>query len=184
MDATLYYAPFAEAARAIWGADCPPTRDVPCWLWYKEYLTDTQWREIITFVHDRLGVYKPFPNAVEVLQSVQDDFEIIVTSQRDPHYKRMVDFWLATWHIPANSTVIRTENKAELFKPGDIVIDDAPHNIADALKRGARVVSLRYPYNAETEWIGAVLVEDWEIIGQYLKEVLPYVERQCIKRDS
>jgi len=184
IDATLYYAPFAEAARVIWGADCPPTREVDRWLWYKDYLTDDQWRAVVELVHNRLGMYKPFPMAANVLQMAQPYFNIIIISQRDPKYQKSVDFWLAVNKIPANHTVIKTESKLELFREGDIVIDDAPHNIIGALEKGAHVISLRYLYNGHTEELGAKLAEDWGVIGTCLKGVIDNVEREPKERDS
>lgn len=182
MDNTMYYSPFAEAARVLVGAECPPTRDLTDWFWYKKYgISEKMWREIVDFVHARLNVYKPFPNVVKVLQKVQHDFEITITSQRETRYKGQVDWWLAEHDIPAHKTAIRPQRKADLFAAGDIVIDDAPHNIEDALKVGAEVVSLRYPYNWHMKRLGAIFVDDWSTIGYYLEEVLPYVDRNHFK---
>ena len=167
MDNTLYAAPFAEAARVMWGADAPPSSEVPTWLWYEDYLSKDEWRACIDLVHSRLGMYKPFPKAASVLRKVQQQFYIVVTSQRPA--TPAVDWWLAMNKIPAHATVIRTESKQNLFKEGDIVIDDAPHNIVHALQRGAHVITLSYPYNEHTEALGAKHVADWGIIGELLE---------------
>lgn len=178
MDATLYYAPFAEACRVLWGADCPPTREVETWLWYEEYVNKKEWRTAVDLVHDRLGVYKPFPMAGSVLRMAKKVFYIIVTSQRNEKYQRSVDSWLASNKIPAHATVIRPDSKLDLFKEGDIVIDDAPHNIIGALERGAHAITLSYPYNEHTRALGAKHVNGWDGLGIILEGVIKNVTEQ------
>jgi len=178
MDNTLYAAPFAEAARVMWGADAPPSSEVDSWLWYKKYVTDHQWQRVVEFVHDRLAWYPPFPKAVETLQAVSRHFEIIVTSQRPAIYDADVGWWLVDNKIPAHKRVIRPGSKLELFKRGDIVIDDAPHNIVGALERGAHVVTLSYPYNSFTKCLGAHHADDWGMIGEILKGMMVHVKKQ------
>ncbi len=188
MDATLYDAPFGEACRVLWGADCPPTREATSWRWYEEYVSKEQWREAVQFVHGRQGYYPPFELAGAVLRMAQQYFYIIVTSQRPETAKPAVDWWLASNKIPADATVISTEDKTEsgLFHEGDVVIDDAPHNIIGALKRGAHVITLSYPYNRSTAALGAKHVHDWNGIGIILEGVIAGVtnQRPLAKEDS
>lgn len=172
MDATLYDAPFGEACRVMWGADCPPTREAKTWLWYENYVASDQWQKAVEFVHDRLAWYSPFPKAVETLQAASRYFEIIVTSQRKAHYEADVALWLVANDIPAYKRVIRSGSKLKLFQEGDIVIDDAPHNIVGALERGAHVLTLTYPYNRHTEVLGAKHVDDWGQIGEILTKMI------------
>jgi hypothetical protein len=172
MDNTLYAAPFAEAARVMWGVDAPPSSEVGSWLWYKDYLTKEQWRTCINLVHNRQGFYLPFPRAVMIMRMAEDTFHITVTSQRPATGKPAVDWWLATNKIPAHRTVITDKSKQSLFKEGDIVIDDAPHNIVHALQRGAHVITLSYPYNKHTEALGARHAKDWEMIGEIMEGLI------------
>ena len=174
MDSTLYYAPFSEACRVLWGADCPLQSS--SWLWYKDYMSKKQWRETINFVHDRQAFYPPFPEAPQTLAWAKEYFRIIVTSQRPENKKGTVNWWLAQNGIPADETIISPEPKT--FKQGDIVIDDAPHNIVEALKCGAHAITLRYPYNQHTKRLGAVRVDDWKEIGEYLKGMNRYGTRE------
>ena len=175
MDATLYDAPFGEACRVMWGADCPPTREAKTWLWYEDYVTSDQWQLAVDLVHDRLTWYSPFPKAVETMQAASHDFEIIVTSQRAAEYDVDVGWWLVHNAIPAHGRVIRPGCKLELFKEGDIVIDDAPHNIVGALERGAEVITLSYPYNRFTKCLGAHHANDWGQIREILKGMIAHV---------
>jgi len=170
MDNTLYAAPFAEAVRVMWGADAPPSSEVPTWLWYKDHVNKEQWREAINFVHDRQSYYPPFPGAVQALRMASKHFHIIVTSQRPENMKTGVDWWLAINGVWADETSIT--DKPKTFKPGDIVVDDAPHNIVEAIESGAQVISLVYPYNRHTSALGATLVSDWAGIRAALKEVM------------
>jgi len=169
MDSTLYYPPFGEACRVLWGANCPPTREAKTWLWYEEHVTKEQWRQAIDFVHSRQGFYPPFPKAAVVMRMLADKFHIIVTSQRPASKKIAVDWWLASNKIPAHDTYITPNSKDALWRKGDIVIDDAPHNIISALEQGAHVLTLSYPYNEHTEALGAKHVEDWGMIGEILE---------------
>jgi len=184
MDATLYDAPFAEACRVMWGADCSPTREAKTWLWYQDYVTNDQWQKAVDFVHDRLAWYSPFPKAVETLQAVSRHFEIIVTSQRAAEYDVDVGWWLVANDIPAHKRVIRPGSKLELFQKGDIVIDDAPHNIIGAIQKGAHVITLSYPYNRDTEALGAKHVEDWGMIGEILKGVIDLDKKQRSRNEK
>ena len=177
MDATLYDAPFGEACRVLWGADCSPTREVKTWLWYKDYVTNDQWQKAVDFVHDRLAWYSPFPKAVETLQVASEYFEITVTSQRAALYDIDVGWWLVDNDIPAHKRVIRPNSKLDLFKEGDIVIDDAPHNIIGALERGAETITLTYPYNSFTKCLGAHHADDWGQIGEILEGMIAHVRK-------
>jgi len=114
----------------------------------------------------------------------KDMFHIIVTSQRPATGKVAVDWWLASNNIPAHETVITTESKQSLFKEGDIVIDDAPHNIIGALEKGAHVITLSYPYNEHTEALGAKHVEDWGMIGEILEGLITYAKQQPLVKGS
>ena len=172
MDNTLYAAPFAEAIRVMWGADAPPSSEVDSWLWYERYVTKDQWKKSVEWVHNRLAWYPPFPQAVETLQAVSRYFEIIITSQRPAIYDVDVGWWLVDNDIPASKRVIMPASKLELFKMGDIVLDDAPHNIVGAIQRGAHVITLSYPYNVDTEALGAKHVEDWGMIGEILEGLI------------
>ena len=175
MDNTLYAAPFAEACRVMWGADAPPSSEVPTWLWYEEYVSKKQWHAAIDFVHRRQSYYPPFPDAVQVLKRASKYFRIVVTSQRSKDMKTGVDWWLATNGIWADETIINTEPKT--FKSGDFVIDDAPHNIVEALKSGAHVITLSYPYNVHTKALGAKHVDTWEQIGEALEGMIEYAKQ-------
>ena len=163
MDATLYYAPFAEACRVLFGVDCSTTDKVETWTWHTLLgLTDEQFYEAVNFVHDRQMVYQPFQAAPDTLRQAEEKgFEIIVTSQRDPRHAKAVDLWLAEHEIPAHKAYIRQESKVTLFKPGDIIIDDNPTYMQAGLRIGCPVISLRYPYNEGMAANGAVLVKDW-----------------------
>jgi beta-phosphoglucomutase-like phosphatase (HAD superfamily) len=163
MDATLYYAPFAEACRVLHGADCTENRSIETWEWHKMAgLTDKQFYEAVNFVHDRQMVYPPFDAVPQTLQQAEEKgFEIIVTSQREPRHSKAVDLWLAEHEIPAHKTYIRQESKVSLFRPGDIIIDDNPTYILAGLRAGCPVISLRYPYNEPMAVYGATLVKDW-----------------------
>ena len=104
-------------------------------------------------------------------------FWITVTSNRSACRSGVVDWWLAEHQIPAQETVISSESKIPLFRRGDIVIDDNPTYMLAALNVGAKVISLRYPYNADIGAYGANLVDDWvginRVIGFLLKRNLP-----------
>jgi beta-phosphoglucomutase-like phosphatase (HAD superfamily) len=170
MDATTYYAPFAEACRVLFGAGCPPACTSDVWMWHPLYgITDKQFYEAVNFVHDRQMLYPPFEAVTQTLQQAEEKgFKIVVTSLREPCHAKTVDLWLAEHKIPAHDTVIRQESKVSLFQPGDIIIDDCPTYQLAGLRAGCRVVSLKYPYNQGTEERGAELVDDWYEIMRFL----------------
>ena len=170
MDATLYYAPFVEACKVLFGADCSATDKIEDWTWHTRFgLTDKQFYEAVNFVHDRQLMYQPFVAAPQTLQQAEDKgFKIIVTSQRDSRHAKAVDLWLAEHKIPAHETHIRQDSKVSLFKPGDIIIDDNPTYMLAGLKIGCRVISLRYPYNEPLVGYGAMLAPDWYEIMRIL----------------
>jgi hypothetical protein len=163
IDNTLYAAPFAEACRVLFGADCAESKNIKTWKWHDLYgLTDEQFYEAVNFVHDRQMVYQPFAAASQTLQQAEAaDFKIIVTSQREPRHAKAVDLWLAEHKIPAHETYIRQESKVSLFKPGDIIIDDNPTYMMAGLRAGCPVISLKYLYNEPMAAYGAILEKDW-----------------------
>ena len=170
MDATLYYAPFAEACRVLFGADCTDNKNIETWTWHDLYgLTDKQFYEAVNFVHDRQMVYQPFEAAPQALQQAEEKgFKIIVTSQREHRYVKSVDLWLAEHKIPAHETYINQDSKVSLFKPGDIIIDDNPTYMRAGVRIGCPVIALRYPYNEHMANYGAELANDWYEIMRFL----------------
>ena len=163
MDATLYYAPFAEACRVLHGAECSESKSIETWTWHElAGLTDKQFYEAVNFVHDRQMIYQPFVAAPQTLQQAEEKgFTIIITSQREERHAKAVDLWLAEHEIPAHEVYIRQESKVSLFRPGDIIIDDNPTYILAGVRAGCPVISLRYPYNEPMAVYGATLVNDW-----------------------
>ncbi|WP_257347552.1 5' nucleotidase, NT5C type [Pseudalkalibacillus decolorationis] len=92
----------------------------------------------------------PLPNAIEVLRRLHENYEIlIVTSSRTYAYTEK-EKWIEK-HLPfiGKRNLIFTHRK-EMVR-GDILFDDAPHNLIAFKKTGRTAIAMDYPYNQDVK---------------------------------
>lgn len=93
------------------------------------------------------SVLKPLPHAIEVLERLSGRFDIlIVTSSPSVNAYREKEEWVLQ-NLPfiSRNNLIFAHRKEMIM--GDLLFDDAPHNLQGFLDTGRVAVAMDYPYN-------------------------------------
>ncbi|TLS35867.1 5' nucleotidase, NT5C type [Pseudalkalibacillus caeni] len=93
---------------------------------------------------------EPYPHAIEVLERLHKKYDIlIVTSSRTYAYTEK-EKWVEK-HLPfiGKQNLIFSHRK-EMIQ-GDLLFDDAPHNLRAFKKTGRTAVAMDYPYNRDIQ---------------------------------
>jgi 5'(3')-deoxyribonucleotidase len=91
---------------------------------------------------------QPLPNALEVLERLHREYDIlIVTSSRTLAFTEKEE-WVER-HLPfiGKHNLIFAHRKDMIC--GDVLFDDAPHNLLAFLQTGRTAVAMDYPYNRD-----------------------------------
>jgi hypothetical protein len=95
---------------------------------------------------------EPFEGATELLEALAGaGYQIIIASHRQAGNGIRLARWLDKYLPNIWSGMYSGPDKIFLIDKGDLVIDDSPHTIDEALKIGAEVWTLRWPWNRETK---------------------------------
>jgi 5'-nucleotidase len=108
---------------------------------------------------------KPLPNSIEVLNRLQNHYDIlIVTSSLTSAFVEK-EQWIEK-HLPfiGKHNLIFSHRKDMIV--GDILFDDAPHNLMQFSKTNRTAIAMDYPYNREVE---VPRVKNWLEFESFLK---------------
>jgi 5'-nucleotidase len=139
--------------------DTLSVEDLECWQ-SEKYVKEECGKKIYEYL-DQSGLFinlEPLPNAIEVLERLSKQHEIlIVTSSRTYAYTEK-EKWVEK-HLPfiGARNLIFTHRKEMVV--GDVLFDDAPHNLIAFSETGRKAIAMDYPYNRNvdvdrvTNWI-------------------------------
>jgi 5'-nucleotidase len=138
--------------------DCLTPDQILTWDWPK-YVKPECGHRIYHYL-DEPGIFsnlQPLPGAIEVLERLHRHFEVlIVTSSRRSAFAQKEE-WVEK-HLP----FIGTENLIFAHKKhkvcGDLLFDDAPHNLIAFIRTGRIGVAMDYAYNRQVD---CPRVSDW-----------------------
>ncbi len=122
-----------------------------CWR-SEDYVKNECGEKIYDYL-DEPGLFlrlKPLPHAIEVLERLVKQFEVlIVTSSRTYAYTEK-ELWVEK-HLPfiGKKNLIFSHRK-EMIR-GDLLFDDAPHNLTAFKDSGRLAVAMNYRYNQEID---------------------------------
>ncbi|RID84018.1 5'(3')-deoxyribonucleotidase [Peribacillus asahii] len=93
---------------------------------------------------------KPLPHAVEVLKRLCKDYEILIVTSSVSSAFAEKEIWVEK-HLPfiGKHNMIFTHRKNMIV--GDLLFDDAPHNLKEFAATGRLAVAMDYPYNRNIE---------------------------------
>lgn len=123
-------------------------------------------------IHDREIFWEgeEFPGCREILDVLSDDFEIVIVTARFfnnvPHElsEAATLHWLESHSIPYNELII-SNDKTNLNL--DLLLDDAPHNIENALLHGEGAVIFDQDWNID---IDGDRVHGWHDFAHYVRD--------------
>ena len=155
IDSTLY--PMDSVIRDVlqrfYGLDLPEG-DQDTWTpWRQVGLTDEQGRKVMEACHtdEEILRQKPFAGAVATIKKwVKAGVEVHVVSHRNPRSAPATEAWLAKIGLPYAALVLDlTVDKFVYAQKNqiDLIIDDKPTLIEQAVESGLPTATLWYPYN-------------------------------------
>lgn len=108
----------------------------------------------------------PLPGAIENMRRlVKADFDIVIVTAARRGHKEKRD-WVIE-HLPFfDPDNMIFAHRKELIR-GDIMLDDAPHNLERFSKYGGEPVAMAYPYNAHVPY---KRVKSWDEFTEYVLE--------------
>lgn len=131
--------------------DTLSVEDLECWQ-SEKYVKEECGKKIYEYL-DQSGLFislEPLPNAIEVLERLSKKHEIlIVTSSRTYAYTEK-EKWVEK-HLPfiGAHNLIFTHRKEMVV--GDVLFDDAPHNLIAFSETGRKAIAMDYPYNRNVD---------------------------------
>ncbi|MCA1054244.1 5'(3')-deoxyribonucleotidase [Rossellomorea aquimaris] len=140
-----------------------------CWD-SKKYVKEECGDKIYDYLHEP-GLFlhlKPLPDAIEVLERLSAHYELLIVTSSVSTAFMEKEQWVQN-HLPfiGKENMIFSHRKDKIC--GDLLFDDAPHNLCSFKKTGRRAVAMDYPYNRSVDvprvkgWLEfeQALMEDW-----------------------
>lgn len=176
IDSTLhdYWVQFAAAARKRFGVDLPYEHQV---TWTVDRLRPEQLRACIRETHRDENVLAavPYPGAVETVRRwhAAGHF-ILITSHRALECNEATSRWLTQIDLPHDLLHCSYDKISHCVEQGiDLLIDDSPVNLVDALAAGMAAATLQHPWNADVcESEPVICAADWTVLENALEPML------------
>jgi len=122
-----------------------------CWR-SEDYVKSECGKKIYEYL-DQPGIFlhlKPLPYAIEVLERLSLNYDVlIVTSSRTYAYTEKEQWVEKNLPFIGKNNLIFSHRK-EMIR-GDLLFDDAPHNLMAFKNTGRTAIAMNYPYNANID---------------------------------
>lgn len=176
IDSTLhhYWDVLSEAARRRFGVELPYEEQ---FTWGITRLRDEQLRCVIDETHadDTILAGRPYPGAVEVVNRWASAGHFIhITSHRAQRAHPATEEWLQRIGLRYDELYCSYDKVTRCREIGiDVLIDDSPVNLQQALDRGIRAATLVHPWNQDVcDTEDVVSARDWPGLATELEPVL------------
>jgi uncharacterized protein len=176
IDSTLhhYWDDLRDAARRRFGVDLPYEHQI---TWAIDRLRPEQLKACIEETHSEQVVLaaEPYPGAVDVVRRWHEAGHWIhVTSHRDTCAQEATARWLENIGLPYDDLHCSYDKISRARELGiDVLIDDSPVNLAQAIEAGILGATLVHPWNRElVETEDVVAGQDWDELERKLQPFL------------
>lgn len=118
----------------------------------------------------------PLPHAVEVLERLHTKYDILIVTSSVSTAFAEKEMWVEK-HLPfiGKYNLIFSHRKNMIV--GDLLFDDAPHNLMEFSSSGRVAVAMDYAYNRD---INVPRVKNWLEFEEFLtKEASEYIHATC-----
>jgi len=176
IDSTLhhYWDVLSDAARRRFGVELPYDEQL---TWGVTRLRDEQLALCIEETHTEAQILagRPYPGAVETVRRWHDEGHFIhITSHRADGAKETTARWLEQIELPFDELHCSFDKVTRCVEIAiDVLIDDSPLNLQNALDAGILPATILHPWNedlCETEDI--LCATDWAGLAERLDPVL------------
>jgi 5'-nucleotidase len=108
---------------------------------------------------------KPLPNAIEVLDRLHNQYDILIATSSVSNAFSEKEKWVEK-HLPFIGKYNLVFSHRKNMISGDLLFDDAPHNLKAFSSTGRIAVAMDYPYNQD---INVPRVRNWLEFEDFLK---------------
>jgi uncharacterized HAD superfamily protein len=176
IDSTLhhYWPLLSAAAKRRFGIELPYDRQ---FTWAISRLRKEQLRVCVNDTHsdEAIANAEPYPHAVETVNAWHAAGHFIhVTSHRAEHCHPATKEWLDRIGLDYDELYCSYDKVAHAREIGiDVLIDDSPVNIVQALEAGIAAATISHPWNADVcEEEDVICADDWPELARRLKPLL------------
>jgi uncharacterized protein len=176
IDSTLhdYWPVLVEAARRRFGVELPYEEQV---TWEIRELRPEQLAVVVEETHDDEHILAavPYRGAVETVSAWHAAGHFIhVTSHRRAESREATERWLAAIGLAYDELYCSDDKVARAREIGiELLIDDSPEVLSDALAAGMKGATLMHPWNQDIcEEEDIVCAPDWPTLRESLRPLL------------
>ena len=177
IDSTLhnYWDQFSQIAKRRFGVTLPYEQQL---TWTVGHLRPEQLRAIVAETHrdEHVLAAEPYPHAVETVTAWHEAGHFIhITSHRQTAAHDATTAWLQRIGMPFDELYCSFDKISRCTEIGiDVLIDDSPVNLSQALQCGIVGATLLHPWNRDLcdEEDTIVCAEDWPGLRTALTPVL------------
>jgi uncharacterized HAD superfamily protein len=173
IDSTLhpYWDQLAEIAHRRYGVELPYDQQ---FTWEIPQLEPEQLKAIVEETHgpDHVLAAAPYPGAVETISAWHEQGHFIhITSHRATDAHAYTAEWLDAIGLPHDELYCSYDKIARCVELGiDVLIDDSPVNLTQAVEAGITAATLEHPWNKDLENI--ISAPDWPTLKTRLEPLL------------
>jgi len=155
-------------------ANFPPIEEWTNASFWEPFCSEKEFNDTIKSIHLNQddALFRPYPESKNFLRSLREEgFHITIASHRLSEARHPTERWLARHQLTYDELHLSFD-KTVLFDKAAVVIDDAPHTLAQAAAHGALSTGLLFPWNRSYAGNGCGLFQDLNgVLGYILHEI-------------
>jgi 5'-nucleotidase len=109
---------------------------------------------------------QPLPNAIEVLERLHLEYDILIVTSSVSNAFAEKERWVEK-HLPFIGKYNLVFSHRKSMISGDLLFDDAPHNLIEFSSTGRMAIAMDYPYNRD---IDVPRVTNWLEFEDFLRK--------------
>ena len=142
-----------------------PPMDEWAWDFYRGYMTEKELFRVVNDIHIIQDIFVPFPSAKWFLDTLfKNGYDVVIASHRHEEARDATEAFLRKYGLPYSELHL-SYNKTILFDSCNAIVDDSPHLLDEARKKGLICAGLLYPWNSQTDY---PLFDSLEEISEFI----------------
>jgi len=128
----------------------PPPEAWTNWDIWECHCSKHDFYRAVNIVHSKQDsdMYLPYPDAQYFLSSLRKNgYHITIASHRSPDHRTPTERWLNKHGLVYDDLHLSFQKTSLFNRRTDVVVDDAPQVLEEAVKSGANATGLLFPWN-------------------------------------
>lgn len=118
------------------------------WHFYKNYISDKEFKRIVNEIHLEQEKYEPFEYSMLFLKELRKmGFYITIVTDRINDSRYTTERWLVKNHLDFDKLIIAQNKKEFINNRVFLVVDDSPVMLSVALRKKVLCTGLEYSWN-------------------------------------